>query len=680
MISVILFLLTTAFAMVLLALPFLKKDRAPDRRSYDLSVYQDQLVELERDLERGVIDAEASRAAKVEIERRILALAGDDGSLTAVSSPAKGGIGLISAVSLLVLVPVTSALLYMQLGRPNMPDVPLASRILPQQELSGQSTVLANIQQIQERLEDSPEDRSLWILLARTQLEASLYSDAAGSFGKALSSGTDDPILRSERGEAMVYAADGMVTPSAMQEFEAALTKAPNEPRARYYIGMALAQEGKIDDALGSWRDLLEVSPADAPWRPQIITAIRSMLQNAGRPFEDVVANLPEGTEGQGGDAEGASSIVSQSAAIQPLPPEQQNDEIKSMVEGLAARLEAEPDNLDGWVMLGRSRMVLGEPEAAKEALQRALDMAPDNPEVISAYAAILLEPGTTPDSDPLVGIEAAGLYKKAAALAPDNPEPRWLLGLAAAQAGNKKEAVGHWQAFLDLVDEASQDHAFVTERLQALEGGESLASAGADKPSSTVTKMEPAPAKTTPAQDTVGSLDSSGPQPTAEDMAEMAALSTDERTDRIRTMVDGLAARLEDDPSDVDGWLRLAQSRKVLGEPEAANEAYRRALEADPENPKVLRALASSLLGEIHPETKVAAVGEEAAALYQDLIKIEPDDPEAHWYLGLAAIQEGDADVAKSHWKRVLDVLGPDHPNYAAVQSSLEKVETKTQ
>jgi len=159
-----------------------------------------------------------------------------------------------------------------------------------------------------------------------------------------------------------------------------------------------------------------------------------------------------------------------------------------------------------------------------------------------------------------------------------------------------------------------------------------------------------------------------------------MAALSPEERSGQIRSMVEGLAARLEDDPSDIEGWLRLAQSRSVLGEPEAAEEAYRRAMEQEPENTEVLRAFAGSLLGETHPETRTAAVGDEAADLYRQIIAINPDDPEAHWYLGLAAVQNGVVDDAKSHWQRVLDVLDPDHPNYAGVQASLEQVQDQTQ
>jgi cytochrome c-type biogenesis protein CcmH len=158
--------------------------------------------------------------------------------------------------------------------------------------------------------------------------------------------------------------------------------------------------------------------------------------------------------------------------------------------------------------------------------------------------------------------------------------------------------------------------------------------------------------------------------------MAEMAAPPEGQQQERIRTMVEGLAVRLEEDPNDPDGWLMLAKSKQVLGEEAAAKEAYRRAAEVAPDSPEVLKSYAASLLGEAHPETSVATVSDEAEQVYNDVLKLEPNDPEALWYLGLAAVQEGALDEAKSRWQQVLAALGPDHPNYAAVQASLKQVE----
>ena len=672
MTAIALFLLMTAGTIALLVLPFLRRQATPDRSEFDLSIYRDQLRELDRDLERGVIEEEAARAAKLEIERRILATA-DGGNVDRPADGAEGGspMHLATAVALVLAVPLVSGFYYVSFGRPDMPDMPLASRAMPEQQLAAADALETNINQLRQHLETTPDNGPLWADLGRNELRAGRYQLAVEAFAKAAGLMAGNPMIKAEHAEAMVYAAGGQVTPAALDQFKAALQVVPNEPRSRYYLGLALAQEGEIDAAIEGWSQLLEVSPSDAPWRPQIVEAVRSALESVGRPADEVVARLPRG----GAPSE---SITTRQAGIEALSPDQQNEEIRGMVEGLAARLEDAPGDIDGWLMLGRSRMVLGEVEAAKSAFEQAIEQAPDRPDILLAYASALLQPSETPGGDPIVVDEAKALYQKLLKLAPNDPEPRWLLGVAAAQAGNKEAAVTHWQALLGLIEEGSEDHNLVKARIEALEGGEAAAQIAAGAaPSITRTVT---PSSEAAAGATEETTESSSPQPTAEDMAEMASLSADDRNARIRAMVDGLAARLDDDPSDIEGWLRLAQSRNVLGETEAAREAYRRAMEAAPERPDVIRAYASSLLGEVNPETNVATVGDEAAELYEKLIELEPDDPEAHWYLGLAAVQDGTTEDAKTHWQRVLDVLGPDHPNYAAVQSSLKEVDTKTQ
>ena len=654
MTDVLLFLVLTAIAILLLALPFLRGRAVPKREAFDLNVYRDQLAELDRDLDRGIIDQEAARGARLEIERRILAIADNDEAVVS-SRQGLSSARLAVTAALIFIVPVASALVYLEVGKPELRDQPFASRPAPVQQIDGRETALANIEGLQERVDAAPDNVALWVELARTQLQAGLYGDAAGSYNKAIEL-TGNPMLRIEMGEAIVQGAEGLVTQGALEQFQTALQSVPSEPRAHYYLGLAASQEGNVDGAVDTWRHLLEISPSDAPFRADIVRLIRGVLEANGRPADEIVAGLPEGTAPTGGAR----------------APHAQNEQIRAMVEGLAARLESEPDDVQGWLMLGRSRMVLEEPELAKAAFERAREIAPENPDVLLGYASSLLNPSETPGGDPLVGKAAVAIYEKLVELTPDDPEPRWLLGLAAAQTGDKKGALDHWREVLVLLDDDSDDKGVVEARIAALEGNEPAAAVAAGVPA-----LAPIVANGA-GQSEIRTSDA--PQPTAEDRAEMAALSPEERSDRIRAMVDSLAARLEDDPSDIEGWLRLAQSRTVLGDTEAAKDAYQRAMEQAPDDIDVIRAYAASLLGETHPETKAASVGEEAVDLYRKIIDIDPDDPEAHWYLGLAAVQNGTIADAKSHWQRVLEVLGPDHPNYAAVQSSLEQVETETQ
>jgi len=122
MIDIAFFLLLTAIAILLLVLPYLRRQAAPARDSFDLAVHQDQLAELDRDLERGVIDAEAARAAKVEIQRRIIALDSDD---QIAATAGQDRFRSVLTALLVMIVPLASAFVYFQLGRPHMRDVPL---------------------------------------------------------------------------------------------------------------------------------------------------------------------------------------------------------------------------------------------------------------------------------------------------------------------------------------------------------------------------------------------------------------------------------------------------------------------------------------------------------------------------------------------------------------------------
>ncbi len=459
MTSIVLFLGLSALAILLLALPFLRREAAPEREVFDLNVYRDQLTELERDQERGLIDEEAARAARLEIERRILLVA-EEGTSEKTPPQSRPTARLAAAAGLVMVVPIASALLYVALGKPEMRDLPLAARPAPDQQLEGRDSLLANIEQLEQHLETTPDNGGVWTVLGRTRMRAGLYQDAVEAFRKGVELTEDDPTVRAELAEAMVYAAGGQVTPASIDEFRTVLETVPNEPRARYYVGLALAQEGEVDAALDGWRQLLEASPSDAPWRANIMDAIRSVLQAEGRPVDEIMASLPEGTTATAAAATDAESGGG----------EVDNEQIRGMVEGLAARLEDEPDDVQGWLMLGRSRMVLEEPELAREAYERALALAPGDVDVLRAYAGSLLGAAHPETSAATVGEEAEALYRQIVEIAPEDPEAHWYLGLVAVQNGAVDEAKRHWRQVLDVLGPDHPNYAAVQSSLEEVE------------------------------------------------------------------------------------------------------------------------------------------------------------------------------------------------------------------
>jgi cytochrome c-type biogenesis protein CcmH len=469
--------LLTLVALAALAWPLLRRSYREGERP-ELAVYKDQLAELERDFARGLIGAEEAAAARREIERRLLRAATTSGP--ALSS---GRLGRAVLAACLVLVPAIAGLTYARLGAPHLPDQPLAARALPPPQGPDIREMVARLEQ---RLEREPTSPDGWLLLARSKgaLGDPLGGIAAARRAVALAPNSTAASLT--LAELLIQAGGGVVPAEARELLEAVRSREPGEPRVAYYLGLAAAQSGEGERALATWETLLAEAAPDAPWRAAVEAAIREAGRASGIAVEAMLdrarsrasegasrsAVAAEGTRGGGPVAESVPPEVAERArAIAALPAEERVAAIRGMVEGLEARLEANGGDAEGWVRLGRARLVLGEAEKARSAFARALALRPDDPAILSDYAGTLLGPADTASGLPEVGAEARAAYEKLALLAPDDPEPWWYLGIAALQGGRPDEARRHWRRVLSLLPETHPERAAVQEKLRALGG-----------------------------------------------------------------------------------------------------------------------------------------------------------------------------------------------------------------
>ncbi len=337
--------LLTALVAGLLALPLVRPRRpAPPRGEYDLAIYRDQLAEVERDAERGLLVGEQAAATRIEIQRRMLAAAEAE---TGTVAPTDRGARTV-ALALVVAVSAGAFGLYQYLGSPDLPGQPLAERRDALDAVAEQQVEMERlIGRLAEKMNETPGNIEGWLLLARSYRSHRRFSEAAEAFRQAVDLSDRRVDVLADYGEARVLARDGTVDPEDRAIFEEILAKDPREPRARYYIGAFQAQRGDLKGALQSWADLLAMSPADAPW----LEEVRGRVADAERQL---------GVE--------AGSVKPSAAA----PAEVDEATIRAMVEGLAERLKENPDDLKGWLMLARSYEVLGEAEKASHALARA--------------------------------------------------------------------------------------------------------------------------------------------------------------------------------------------------------------------------------------------------------------------------------------------------------------------
>ncbi len=271
-------------AAVALGWPLLRRvGAAPSRADFDRAIYRDQLAEIERDAERGLIGTEEAAAARAEIERRALSVL--DGDAAATPQPASRGLRAV-ALALIVALPALSGAVYLFTGAPGLPGLPFAERpATPAAKMPGPETLAAMGKMIEARLAESPDEAQGWALLVRLYRRLDRAGEAEALF-RSLLAKAKDPKSRATiaiaYGEAWLAAENGTITPTARAAFDAALAAEPANPGARFYRGLALAQAGDRAGALALWRELQRTSPPDAPWLESLRGNIEKLEKEAG--------------------------------------------------------------------------------------------------------------------------------------------------------------------------------------------------------------------------------------------------------------------------------------------------------------------------------------------------------------------------------------------------------------
>jgi cytochrome c-type biogenesis protein CcmH len=142
-----------------------------------------------------------------------------------------------------------------------------------------------------------------------------------------------------------------------------------------------------------------------------------------------------------------------------------------------------------------------------------------------------------------------------------------------------------------------------------------------------------------------------------------------------IRNMVEGLAAKLAQNPDDLEGWKRLGRAYGVLGERDEAVDAYEHAARLKPDDPAILVAEAEALMPDRSPQTPVP---ENVIGLLRRVEAMDPKQPAALWYLGLAAAQQRRFSEARDYWQRLLAAMPPESDAHQAVAAALAALKDK--
>jgi cytochrome c-type biogenesis protein CcmH len=312
----------------------------PQLEGSEATVYKDQLAEIGRDVASGLIGPSEAEAARVEISRRLLAAAAADER----APPAVSNLRLrrTAAIAALVGLPVMALAFYLPLGSPRLGDFPLAERM---RAPDPDESLVNLVAQVEAHLEKNPTDGRGWNVVAPVLTKLGRYDEAARAYRNSITYNGDNAERRADLGEALAGAAGGVVTAEAKAEFERAVAIKPDEAKARYFLGLAAAQDGRNAEAASIWRAMLEQASSDAPWRPLVQDAL-ARVDGAAVPA------LPSDTV----------------AAAKDMNQADRDAMIHTMVDRLATRLKQNGDDVEGWLRLVRAYMVLGDRDRAKGA------------------------------------------------------------------------------------------------------------------------------------------------------------------------------------------------------------------------------------------------------------------------------------------------------------------------
>ena len=334
--------------------PLLKSQPGGATNSSEIQVYVQQLSEIDREKERGLISPADHTSARAEIGRRLIAAKAQADQMQHSSSDRRVR---FVALALIAWVPAAGIAGYSLFGTPEVPDQPLSARGSLVQ-VSAPPDTEALIAQVEEHLVANPDDARGWSVLGPVYMRLGRYDDAASAWENVLRINGSEYETEVQYAEALVATRNGEVPIQAEEAFKRALDLEPQSVSARFYLALALGQRGETLAAAHAWLNLLEDAGPSAPrgsaW---VIAAVRQLralngqLGSRALPVPEFAVSLET--------PQGAPAVDAAQA-----------EAIAGMVAGLAARLNDGGGSSDEWLRLIRSYQVLGDDARAQSALR----------------------------------------------------------------------------------------------------------------------------------------------------------------------------------------------------------------------------------------------------------------------------------------------------------------------
>lgn len=288
----------TLCVLGLLLRPLLKRQaQMTSEQEKTLPVYRQQFSELEQDLTNGLLTDEQYQTARHELERRVLE---ETGSIETSSTTSGGLVNLrFVALSLVMMIPAASGVLYWTLGNPDAMTHPAASPMAAQggagderQMMEGLNTLM---ERLKKKLEQNPNDATGWTMLARSYMAMERYADAVPAFDKAFKLNPNNADMLADYADALAIHQGRKLEGKPETLIEKALKVDPNHVKALMLAGTIAYNRKDFSLAVKDWeRARANLPPGSDPEDgEQLAAAIGDAKQRMGGAPMMAAANAP---------------------------------------------------------------------------------------------------------------------------------------------------------------------------------------------------------------------------------------------------------------------------------------------------------------------------------------------------------------------------------------------------
>lgn len=273
--------LLTVLALAILVMPLLRprarSAASVSRVASNLTVFRDQITELDADLAAGTIGGEQWEAARGDLQRGLLESSADDAAAVAVQPVSRSR---LTAIVVALAVPLVSVSIYLLLGSPQGLDPKRAATAQAEggapHQLS-QEQIESMVARLAQRLESNPDDIEGWVMLARTYGALGRFGEAAGAYAKAEARFPQNAQLLADYADSLAMAQGQSLLGKPEALIQRALKADGNNLKALALAGTVEFEKQNFGKAIEYWKRILPLLPADS----EMVNSVHASIKDA---------------------------------------------------------------------------------------------------------------------------------------------------------------------------------------------------------------------------------------------------------------------------------------------------------------------------------------------------------------------------------------------------------------